>query len=248
MAAPIQDNALADIASAPRLSYWRLVVSIGGLALVWWLLEYIYQYYQAVPGELGVRLVRSFGFSGATFISLALLSSTVFKWFPRTAVHWRVRRYLGVAGFVFIFLHVMAAWRFYFNYDLRAIYFSWNPLENPIVFGTMAFPILFVMAATSTDWAMRKLKRWWKFIHRFVYLAYLASIFHFVLINPTIVLHTLPGRFLLVVAAVTVAAQLYWYIRISLRRHFRSVGAIVGLMIIIAGVATGYFVYRRLFG
>ena len=86
-------------------------------ALIFWLLQFSFQYYFAVPNEpesslfkgagnlLQTSLVRSLAFSGATFFAIALLLSSFFRWKPNYAKYWHVRRSFGVMGFVFIFFH-----------------------------------------------------------------------------------------------------------------------------------------------
>src|SRR3989344_5036599 len=88
------------------LYWWQL----GGFALgaiLFWVLQFLYQYYFLVGEELSLALIRSFALTGTTLIGCALFSSAIFKWFPRTAQHWRFRRYFGVSGFGFISLHVL---------------------------------------------------------------------------------------------------------------------------------------------
>ncbi len=213
-------------------------------ALVFWFTQFGLQFFWLTKDELGGSLVRSFALTGATLIGAALFSSAMFKWFPKTARHWRIRRYLGVSGFIFISFHVLAVLKYLFNFDVNGAYYSFNPFENPIIFGSIAFPILFVMAATSTDWAVDKLtpKRW-KFIHRFIYIAYASAIFHFILINPEL-LKNPPGILLLVITSLAVLGQLYWYIHTAFSRKFKNRGTYVGLLIIIAIAWTGWHAFK----
>lgn len=236
---------VSPVVAVARFNRWRSIAAVSILVFIWWYLEFAYQFYVLQPSEISFALVRSLGFTGATLISASLLSSIIFKFFPRTAVHWRLRRYLGLAGFIAITFHVLAAMKVFYNFNLASEYYTWNPFENPIVFGTIAYPVLFVMGVTSSDWAMRSLgtKRW-KFVHRFVYLAFAASIFHFILINPIGTLHTLPGQVLLTLVALTIAGQLYWFFRTAARKNFRSLGTLVGLAIILAVAVTAYLAYR----
>lgn len=220
----------------------RRLWGAAAFGMLLWYLEFAYQYYMLNPGLLGLGLVRSFGFAGTTLISASLLAGVVFKFYPRTAIHWRLRRHLGVAGFVFICFHVAAALKYYFSYDLAVVYYSWNPFVNPIVFGTIAFPIFFVMAVTSTDWAVRKLRRWWKRLHRLVYLAMLASVFHFMIINHPALLNV-AGYVLIVFTAATLLGQLYWFLVIASRKKFRSLGAVAGWVLIVAAGVAGYLAY-----
>ncbi len=226
-----------------RPTHWRMLFKFSIGAIVFWLLEFAAQYHWLQRGDLANSLVVSFAFTGATLIGLALFSSAIFKWYPRTAQYWRFRRYLGVSGFVFALLHSQTALYYLFGYDLAAAYPVLNPFENPIVFGSFALFILLIMASTSTDWAMQKLTpRVWKFIHRFVYIAYPSAVFHFLIIDPEGI-KTPPGYLLLLVTAAALFGQLFWFFKISAKRKFKSLGFLIGIMIIIAVFISGYIAW-----
>ena len=197
---------------------------------------------------MSVALVRSFAFGGETLIGCALFLSAIFKWFPRTAARWRYRRWLGVSGFVLILFHAFFVYYFYVHFDMRKLYVSFNPFVNPIIFGSLALPIFFAMALTSTDWAGRKLPpRIWKIVHRFVYIAYISSIFHFVLINPPI-LNNPPGYMLLGITFLALFGQIYWFFKIASKRHFKTWGAFIGFSLILVTIILAYMVYRHKMG
>jgi len=210
-------------------------------AIAFWFLEFLLQYYWLTPGfNSELSLIRSFSLTGATLIGLALSLSVIFRWAPHTAQYWRVRRYLGVSGAVFASLHAFSAQYLLFSFDLKLAYFSFNPIVNPIVFGTVGLFIFLVMAFTSSDWAVQKLTpRVWKFIHRFVYVAFLASVFHFLLMNP-IALKNPPGYLLLAVSAFVLAGHLQLFIKTAWRRRFRSPGSWAGIAIIAGTLGTAY--------
>jgi len=211
---------------------------------LFWLGEFLLQRFWLASDEPSVASVRSFAFAGATLISAALFSSALFRWVPRWAQYWRFRRYLGVSGFILIFFHVWGVLALYFNYDLSVVYFSFNPLENPLVFGSIAFFILFLMAITSTDWAMQKLTpKVWKTLHRFVYVAYVAAIFHFLRSAPEGALNTLPGYLLLAITAAALAGQLYWFFKTIAKKQFRSFGAFVGYVMIACTLVLAYIIW-----
>src|SRR3989344_9092673 len=183
--------------------YWRTMITLNCGVLIFWIATFTLEYFYLTKNSLQLSLIRSFAISGEILISLALFSSALFKWYPRLAVHWRIRRYLGVSGFILIFFHVATVMGFIFKYDLHRAYYTFNPLVNPIIFGTIAYIILFVMTITSTDWMVKKLTpRVWKFIHRFVYIAYISSLFHFIVINPQ-ALNNFLGYILYLVTAIT---------------------------------------------
>lgn len=164
---------------------WRFVLKFIALSVAFWLLQLAHQFLVLSPGQLGISLVRASGLAGATFFGFALLSSSLFKWHPAWAKYWYVRRSFGVMGFVFVLGHVLFAQQVVFQWNLQATLFSLNPFENPAVFGMLAFPVFFLMAITSSDWAADKLGySRWKALHRLVYFGYLFAVFHFLRINP----------------------------------------------------------------
>ena len=64
---------------------WKFVVTFVTLAVIFWLLEFSYQFYVLIPGELYGSLLRSFALAGASFIGTALFLSSIFRWFPEHA-------------------------------------------------------------------------------------------------------------------------------------------------------------------
>ncbi len=220
-----------------KRTYWRQLGWFTLGAIIFGFLEFAYQYYVLVPGGIETSLVRSFGISGVMCFTAALFLSTLFRWFPRLAPHWRFRRYAGVAGFIFITFHILFATGYLYLWDIRGWVYSYNPFVNPVLFGLLAWPIFFVMTATSTDWAMAKLggKRW-KNLHRSVYVAYLLAIFHFLTINPT-ALKNPPGYLLLSFVAVTLCSMGYWFVKIVRQRKFRTWGLLYGIILILLAIA-----------
>ncbi len=235
---------VAEVATpAPDAPSFKTLAIFTLLSLVFYGLQFVYQYWLGAPQDAITSLVRTSGFSGATYIGFALLSSSLFKFNPAYSIYWRIRRYFGVGGFIFIAIHVLAATHFFFSWDPSMIYFSLNPLVNPVVFGSMAFPLFFIMAATSSDWAVTKLTPTiWKNVHRVVYIAYLASIFHFIQMNRP-ALETPPGYLLLIVTALALLGQLYWFIRTVYTRGLNRLGTYVGLGIIALYILGTYLLF-----
>jgi len=228
-----------------KISRWGSLIRFAAGAIVFWLIQFAFQYFWLSEGEgVAIALVRSFAFAGTTLVGVALFSSVVFRFVPRTAQYWRFRRHAGVSGFIFVLLHALLVLYSYFNFDFGLIFSSWNPLVNPIIFGVIALVILAAMAATSTDGMMQRLTpRRWKFLHRFVYVAYLSAVFHFLSMNPP-ALNNPPGYLLLGITAAVIAGHIYLFFRTVSKKHFRSPGTLVGFVIIIGGLAIGYYVYQ----
>ena len=222
----------------------RFFLILSSIALIFWLLQLAYQYFIHHPGDLERAMILGSAYAGATLISVVLFSSAIFKWKPALMRYWRLRRYFGIAGFIFVVFHVGSVILFYYGGDYFAPFTPLNPIQNPIIFGSIAFYILMVMALTSSNWAVQKLGgRRWKNIHRLIYLGYPAAIFHYLLINP-VELNTLPGYLLLITTALAVGGQLYWFFRIASQKKFKTLGSFIGFAIIIAIIIITYLAYK----
>lgn len=218
---------------------WLYFWVVWACALALYIIELAYQYYLVTNQTIETTLIFGSAYAGGTLIALALFASAMFKWNPRLAKHWWTRRYLGVAGTACITIHAFSVYTFLFNWDLAQVYFSFNPFKNVIVFGTFAYTILFAMMLTSSDWAMRKMGRWWKFLHRFVYVGFASAIFHFMLTNPYMY-QTPPGFLLVSASALAVFGQLFWFFKTIKRRRYKNAGTYVGFAIIAAVLITLY--------
>jgi len=91
------------------------------------------------------------------------------------------RRYLGVLSFLVLVFHVFL----YFameSFEAQAIEQIFT--KNYLIFGSLAFSILLILAFTSNDFSVRRLTiKVWKRLHRFVYLASLFFSIHILLIE-----------------------------------------------------------------
>lgn len=144
--------------------------------------------YLALVGQLGAEPVKELNHKAGEFaLYLILFNLTIgicrdlFKpsapWFR---FFWLERRYLGVLSFLFLSAHVF----FYFAleaFELQALQQIYT--KTYLIFGSLAFLILFSLALTSTDWAIRQLSKRWKQLHRFVYLAAFLFSVHIMLIE-----------------------------------------------------------------
>ncbi len=119
--------------------------------------------------------------SGKWAIRFLLLSlsmtplNTLLGW--RSAV--KLRKPAGLWAFGFALTHFL----------LNVIGLQENWLQAPIpdymaALGVIGLGILTPMAATSTRWAMKRLGKWWKRLHRLVYAAGLIVISHALLESP----------------------------------------------------------------
>ncbi|HEY4673462.1 MAG TPA: DM13 domain-containing protein [Nitrososphaerales archaeon] len=174
----------------------RAVILHSTLATIFWALQFVYQYYLLIPGELGGSMLRSFALTGATLIGFALAIGPL-RTLHQKYNYVRYRRTIGVWGFTFIILHFVSVMVFLFELNPIDLFWHYNPFANPIIFAVFAYPIFVSMWITSTDWAVARLGfRKWKSLHRLVFPAYIVAILHFTLINPELLLN--PTGYLLI--------------------------------------------------
>ena len=94
----------------------------------------------------------------------------------------KLRRMCGRYAFFYASIHLaIFAW-FDQGLDWEGIYFE--TIEKPyILLGVIAWLLLIPLALTSTDSAMRRLKKRWRSLHRSVYLIAIISVMHYLLLS-----------------------------------------------------------------
>jgi sulfoxide reductase heme-binding subunit YedZ len=92
------------------------------------------------------------------------------------------RRYFGVAAFAYGAFHTAL-----YVADmgtLRAM--LGQALELGIWTGWLAFFVFFPLAVTSNDWSVRRMGPAWKGLQRWVYLAAVATLLHWIFVHNTV--------------------------------------------------------------
>lgn len=227
------------------MNRWPALIKFTVFSLLFFFVEYALQFYWLSPGDSKLSIIRAGAYSGLTFISAALLLSSIFRWKPLLAQYWHIRRYFGVAGVVFVTLHILGVYYYYFGGDFQKYLQGFqilNPIMNPLVFGAVAFPILFVMALLSNDYSVRKLGIWWKRIQQLVYIAFIASIYH-ALLTGAMFLKTPPAVLMLALTFLAVAGELYWFVKTVRIRGLRRFGSMFGILLIAASIVIAYLAY-----
>jgi len=144
------------------------------------------------------------------FLLVAMLASPlalVFKGWrgPRWLV--KNRRYFGVAAFAYAALHTV----FYLWSEPLSRVLS-EATETDMLAGWLAFAIFIPLAATSMDWAMRKMGRGWKTLQRFTYAAAVFAFVHWAALHgwrewePAVI-------WFAPLAALSAYRAWYWYLR-----------------------------------
>ena len=127
-------------------------------------------------------LLHPSGEFAARFLIIAMMITPLRLLFPTTGwVNWlaKRRRALGVAAFAYALLHLLLYW--VDMETMQAILAEFWVLG--IWTGWAAFAVFVPLAVTSNDSAVRKLNRWWKPIHRWVYLAAFLTLIHWIFVH-----------------------------------------------------------------
>ncbi|MCA0998223.1 sulfite oxidase heme-binding subunit YedZ [Alloyangia pacifica] len=120
----------------------------------------------------------------------------------------RNRRYLGVAAFGYGLLHTVA-----YLADTATLSTAMSELPRLYIWtGWLAFLIFVPLAVTSTDYFVRKMGTWWKWLQRWTYAAAAVTLLHWA------ALHDLGGLAPALVHFVPLLALeayriWYWYLR-----------------------------------
>lgn len=127
-----------------------------------------------------IRLAELYGALSLVLLYAALLVSPLYRVFPGLpgrSVLQRARRAIGVSAFGLALLHtgiafsrLLAGW--------QGLAFLSAPYVVDLVRSFLALVVLALLAATSTDYAVRKLGGAWKWIHRLLYPAALVILWH----------------------------------------------------------------------
>ncbi len=137
-----------------------------------------YEYFtNTLPVILDRHLVIRFGAAGLAFL-VASFSITPISILTGSTNLKPIRRPLGVYGFCYIALHLLA-------YAWLSNYFDWVLILRDIgerramSIGLLAFALLIPLALTSTNGWQKRLGRRWKVLHRLVYFAVPLSLLHY---------------------------------------------------------------------
>ncbi len=181
------------------------------LLLAYWLVQFAHQYFLVSEGNVADSIIRASSLGGALLVGLALLAGPLYVLFPKINFI-GYRRAFGVAGFVLIIVHSSSVIFFRFGGNVAKAYSNLNPLQNAMAFGIFAFWLLFPLALTSTDWAMRKLRLNWKRLHRTVYFSWILAVMHFLIIRPA-QLQNIAGYSLVLVAALVFGLEFAAFVK-----------------------------------
>lgn len=137
--------------------------------------------WKAFNSALGANPIQVITFSTGTWtLVFLLLTLSITPLRKLTKQYWLIqyRRMIGLFAFFYGCLHFTTyIWLDQF-FDLHSVYK--DIYKRPfITVGFTAFVLMIPLAATSTQWAIRKLGKRWQTLHRLIYLTAIAGVIHF---------------------------------------------------------------------
>ena len=139
--------------------------------------------YGAVTNTLGAdptaKLTLTTGYTALLLLILSLAVTPVRRLVPQLSWLIKFRRLLGLFAFFYASVHLLVWFALYTGFDTRAMADD-IVKRRFITVGMAAWLLLLPLAATSTNWAIRKLGgRRWNRLHKLVYLAAVCGIIHY---------------------------------------------------------------------
>jgi sulfoxide reductase heme-binding subunit YedZ len=157
-----------------------ILKSLTWIACLWPLALLVYG---AVTNNLGAdptaKITFTTGYTTLLLLILSLAVTPVRSLSPRLGWLIRLRRLLGLFAFFYGTLHLLTYVALYAGFDVHAMLADIEK-RRFITMGVTAWLLLVPLAATSTNWSIRKLggKRWQR-LHRLVYLAAICGVIHY---------------------------------------------------------------------
>jgi sulfoxide reductase heme-binding subunit YedZ len=209
--------------SAPKMNRSTIIIlkTLTWVACLWPLALLVYG---AMTNTLGAdptaKITFTTGYTTLLLLILSLAVTPIRSLSPRLSWLIRFRRLLGLFAFFYGTLHLLTYVALYAGFDIHAMLADVEK-RRFITMGVIAWLLLVPLAATSTDWSIRKLggKRWQR-LHRLVYLAAICGIIHYWWqVKPGVLS---PLRLTIVLAVLLIARPILAYIQ---RRRTQSATA-----------------------
>ena len=165
--------------SVRRLRTWHIYVSL--------LVPLLFLVYDLLGSRLGVDPMRSIEKSlGITAIYILILTLCITPFSTLTGINFiRFRRAFGLMSFFYIILH-FSTWLF-LDMQLRWVEIVESLTRKPfIVFGMMGFLLLIPLAATSNNYSMKRLGKYWPKLHKLIYAAIILGGIHYLMMEKTL--------------------------------------------------------------
>ena len=165
--------------SVRRIKIWYIYVTL--------LIPLLFLSYDLLSGQLGVDPMRAIEKSlGITAIYILILTLCITPFSTLTGINFiRFRRAFGLMSFFYIVLH-------FSTWILLDMQLRWGEIiesltRKPfIVFGMMGFMLLIPLAATSNNYSVKKMGKYWPKLHKLIYVAIILGGVHYLMMEKTI--------------------------------------------------------------
>ena len=153
---------------------WNACLGASLLPLLFLLLDIIFHNLGGNPIQtLHIRL----GDWSLRFLCITLAITPI-----QTLTGWKgmadFRQLFGLYTFFYASLHLLVYLAV--DHGLNWSLITTDIFESPYIWlGVLAYLIVFLLGITSSKWAMKKLKKNWKKLHRFIYIASVAAVIHY---------------------------------------------------------------------
>jgi sulfoxide reductase heme-binding subunit YedZ len=180
--------------------------------------------YRGFTNNLGpdptATVTHATGFATLRLLVTSLAVSPLRRLSPRLAWLVRFRRLLGLFAFFYGCLHLLTYLWLYSGFNVAAMIDDIGK-RRYIMAGMTAWLLLVPLAATSTNWSIRKLggKRW-QALHRLAYVSAISGVIHYWWIVKSGVRTPIT---ITLVLAVLLLARVFWSVR---QRVARQAGAV----------------------
>jgi len=152
------------------------------LALLWALALYANaSLHFPTTGSALSTLMRNYALTALFLLYAVLTPGLIASFFPTfrfNSLLAHMRRALGVSVFFFAFLHVTIAFFHNLSGALMSVTFLSARNQWALVFSVTAFCIFSALALTSFNIMVKKLGKYWKRLHKLIYIAGILTVFH----------------------------------------------------------------------
>lgn len=162
--------------TAKHITWLKVALHLAGFLPAVWLFWAASQgYFSADPAK---DIQHFTGRMALKFLLAGLLVTPLVR-YARQPLLIRTRRLLGLWCFAWATLHLTSYALLELGINNLGL-FAQELISRPyLMLGIVSWLILFALAATSTQWAQRKLGKRWQHLHNFVYLVAILAPIHY---------------------------------------------------------------------
>lgn len=191
---PVLRNTLIFFASLPLLSLLQFLGS------------------EAFPPNIFIYLMQTFGHSSLVLLVIALAITPLRRWLAflchifkikwgKRLADWnfliQLRRPIGLCAFFYMLLHILVYLALELDFDWRELLYEIQHRDF-LLSGVIAAVLTTLLASTSGSFWRRKLGRWWRRLHRCMYVLCPLAVLHYFLFSKPV--EILPWAYMVLIS------------------------------------------------